>query len=456
MSKDEPSGEVPAIIDAHAGQGVQVGPGGIQHNTWTTKSPLDPASLAALNPHTAVARIRKLAHDEAVDVFARASPSDMAEILLTLMQSDSGIGVAILADINPRKATQLIEPLATNVPWLVDVPEAAAAINRYAASRGLVSTHREESLWAAKTVAGTDVYSRTYEQALVSWTKRWGVRAVSGRILDYHNGPGREQGMSLFGCPIADEEIVESSPSGAAGTGQAFEGGLIYSSEHGTWGIPGLVAGKFRDLGAAGSWLGFPVSAPLETAQSFTQVFEGGAIFAAAGKAFSVRRPILEVIRYREGRWCPVSDETVAPDSPYSTKGASQEFKDAEGARISVYSSTLGTYRVVGRKLFYYRANGGTSSWLGFPKANGKGLPRTGGGFVQRFEGGNLYDKPEAGVFGVPSAVVEFVPRAEGWDRLGWPVSEEQAIGSGDDRIQFFENGAVTLRDGKREIMLRP
>jgi hypothetical protein len=61
-------------------QGVQVGAGNTQLNTWT-KAPVDPASLAALNPHTAVARILQLPHDEAVDVFAKATPDDVAEIL---------------------------------------------------------------------------------------------------------------------------------------------------------------------------------------------------------------------------------------------------------------------------------------------------------------------------------------------------------------------------------------
>lgn len=40
---------------------------------------------------------------------------------------------------------------------------------------------------------------------------------------------------------------------------------------------------------------------------------------------------------------------------------------------------------------------------------------------------------------------------------LGYPVSEELSVGAdGSDRIQFFKNGNVTLRDGKREIWLRP
>jgi hypothetical protein len=38
---------------------------------------------------------------------------------------------------------------------------------------------------------------------------------------------------------------------------------------------------------------------------------------------------------------------------------------------------------------------------------------------------------------------------------VGWPVSEEYALGDGADSVQFFENGAVTLRNGKFEILVR-
>ena len=52
----------------------------------------------------------------------------------------------------------------------------------------------------------------------------------------------------------------------------------------------------------------------------------------------------------------------------------------------------------------------------------------------------------------VPAETVELAG-----DRLGWPVSQEKSVdGSGDETIQYFENGVITLRDGKREIWLRP
>ena len=81
---------------------------------------------------------------------------------------------------------------------------------------------------------------------------------------------------------------------------------------------------------------------------------------------------------------------------------------------------------------------------------------------LQSFEGGKVFirDKP----FAVSSATLEKISTLVNTLRdrqfptkLGWPVSDERPIGPGDsDRIQFFQDGNVTLHNGKREIWLRP
>jgi hypothetical protein len=72
-------------------------------------------------------------------------------------------------------------------------------------------------------------------------------------------------------------------------------------------------------------------------------------------------------------------------------------------------------------------------------------------------EGGTVFERP-AWPVAVPAATMELIFRdRELWDRLGFPASEEEPAGiDGANRIQFFENGNVTLRGGKREIWLRP
>lgn len=96
---------------------------------------------------------------------------------------------------------------------------------------------------------------------------------------------------------------------------------------------------------------------------------------------------------------------------------------------------------------------GGVGSWRGFPKSDATYL-KTEGIHRQVFEGGIIV----AALFGlvvtaVPAETVKLVTRDD-LDRplIRWPVSCGQAIGKEPDRIQFFQDGAVILRNGKREI----
>ena len=134
MSKREPSGDAQAAVHVSDGQGVLVGTGGTQINNWGQKPPLDPSWLSALNPHTAVARLQQLTHDDLVDFFARATPESVAEIFAAFLEADEAKVIASLADINPRKANELIATLPKAQAFLVALPKAAEAIARKAAS----------------------------------------------------------------------------------------------------------------------------------------------------------------------------------------------------------------------------------------------------------------------------------------------------------------------------------
>ena len=72
--------------------------------------------------------------------------------------------------------------------------------------------------------------------------------------------------------------------------------------------------------------------------------------------------------------------------------------------------------------------------------------------FIQRFEHGSIYSRPDCDPVAVPSETVELVG-----DRLGWPLSQVKTVGdSGDETIQYFEKGIVTAWDGTREMWVRP
>lgn len=118
--------------------------------------------------------------------------------------------------------------------------------------------------------------------------------------------------------------------------------------------------------------------------------------------------------------------------------------------------------------LNYYRNMGAEASWIGFPvKGSSRLIFTTGVGDassheayrMQDFEGGAIYWRSNIGAIAVPKVLNELIARDAGGlgKRLGLPRAEEQSIGgSGTDRIQFFDNGVVTLRNGKHEIWLRP
>ena len=55
-------------------------------------------------------------------------------MLSALLQTDEATGVALLADINPRKSRELIAPLVRDEPWLANLPDAAKGISSIAAN----------------------------------------------------------------------------------------------------------------------------------------------------------------------------------------------------------------------------------------------------------------------------------------------------------------------------------
>jgi hypothetical protein len=77
----EDEGDAPETINLSDSQGVQAGTGNVQYNAWAPKASFDPASLSGLSPHAVLMRLEGMTHDEVVDLFARATTGDAAEVL---------------------------------------------------------------------------------------------------------------------------------------------------------------------------------------------------------------------------------------------------------------------------------------------------------------------------------------------------------------------------------------
>jgi hypothetical protein len=442
MSNIEPPGEAPGVSDS---QGVQLGSGNTQYNHWAPKPPLDPAALGALNPHTAVARLQQLSHDELVDFFARATVNDLSEIFPTFLEFDKARLIETLADINERKAAKLIDTCCVEAV-LVALPEAAKAIARKAVALRWTDAGPMERFGAG--------YARRYKNGRIFWDGRAGVHVTVG-VIDLYStasGPG-------WGVPIGDEETAPGSPFGTGGIRQGFQVGTVYSSKHGVYHV--IEEQCYADEGGSYGWLGFPVGEIEQNPRMGNfQTFEGGLIYSGFGEdkvAFAVRRDVADAM---PPSWevRPLSKETSTTSSSGMT-GSVQDFEclDWETFKAVAYSPKgLDVVPVAWEILDYYNGLGAEKSWLGFPTSSVVWVSKC--GYVQSFEAGMIYRKFETNPIAVSDAFAKLLPDGcAPHEVLGFPASEEQPIGASESgRIQFFENGVITLQDGHGEMWVRP
>lgn len=416
------------VNDAH---GVQAGTGNVQINNWMPKPPLDVKALNQLSPHAAVARLQERSHGEVVDFFAGASPGDVAELLTGVIATDDALVVAVLAELRPDCVRGLLAEVPDRVaPWLDELSVVAEAIARHAVD---IRWHRDGG--AGHMQRDGSMYFRRYERGFIYWTAKEGVMEISHALMGVYRSAD-------YGAPV----------SGDGETLQFFDKGAICLTEQGAIGITGGIYQKWY-----GMRIGFPIAAREGFSDHSSQRWEDGIMFESEHGSFYVRSNLAEL-----EAGVPVEDE-VEVTSPYGTTGFVQRFSQ-KLPRLGVQevlacSSEHGAFSLSGHISTHYQALGGPGSWLGFPVAEQERVRD--GAWLQRYEGGILYypdaHYPDAyDPRAVQRAALDLIGEPDGGTILGWPVSEEEPIGTGADRIQFFERGAVTLRDGKRRILVYP
>jgi hypothetical protein len=259
--------EVTPAIDVGGGQGIQAGTGNVQYNTWASKPPSDLASLSALHPHVAVARLQRLSHDEMVDLFARASPDDATDVIAAFWEADAAAVVAILGDISRRKATELIKSFVPGSHVLASLPEAVEAIAGKA--KALKWTHAGD---AGTLEHFADGYVRKYKNGggRVLWSRAYGAHSVSGAIEEFWT-----RNKELLEFPEGDAEDAQKSPFGTVGIRQSFAGITAYSSERGVSAVDWVYAPCYEGEGGCTGWLGFPIGRDSgDQASGYVQHFE--------------------------------------------------------------------------------------------------------------------------------------------------------------------------------------
>jgi Trypsin-like peptidase domain/LGFP repeat len=470
--------------------------------------PLGPAELAVLRPRVAAERVARMPDDEVVFLLATAPVGVSARVLDVLLSRDQSRTISLLADMDQEKAEELIAAMAFAPDWLKELPIAVGAI-----------ADREDDL-RLRAELGTDVgglaravpswrategYYKSYENGQIHWSARSGAQATRGAIADCYVASAGSGGR--LGFPLTSDVKAGTSPFGTDGSLQRFEGerdyspdvcerigscgASVYSSSkygpHLVWGE----IGEFYELarGTRG-WLGFPTSDPFEVGPSqrtgggttgWCQRFEGGVVYySEKTQAFALSSVMAAYHDSRGGvvssRGFPVSPELTAAESSYGTAGCFQRFEGRkdypedilkhwsreEGpGNATIYTSeAYGTYTVGWGNGVLYERLGGTGSWLGFPKsdeidprASKKETYRT----VQEFEGGVIFFRVNYGSITVARAIVDYISEHDLVERLGFPIGPEKQVGSsGDDKIQFFEDGVVTVQKSLISAWMRP
>jgi hypothetical protein len=402
-------------VNASNAQGVQVGDYGVQINVWEADRRLDAASLGELAPDHAVEQILAMGHDRAVVPLATADVEPAAKVLDVLLETDEALAVSLLADISRDKAEKLIAAVTAVSPgreWLQRLPEAADAIGGRGVdlkwtSRGwlerviyyrVASNSGSFQLRKRRRKVAAPGYRRTYKEGRVYWSREADARAVTGVILDHYVSSGECGGP--LGIPTGEATPIAS----AAGRRwvQRFRFGAIYSNESSAIPVTQGVVDYLDSLGGADQFY------PLGTATAAT--------------------------------------------SRYGTHASIQRFRGSSNASSVTVHDMGRAYGVSGDIESFYERPDGTSYWLGYPMSN---VTPLGSNLTQEFEGGTVFAGLPAGVVAVPVASMNLITGSIR-ERLGFPVTAEIAAGNGGDRWQFFENGVVTLRGGKREAWVRP
>jgi uncharacterized protein with LGFP repeats len=301
-----------------------------------------------------------------------------------------------------------------------------------------VPVGREE----AGPVAGS--IQQRFASGTMYFSPATGAQPVS-RVIDSRY---REEGVAaVLGLPT-------SAPgTAAAGTGQAFQGGAIYSSRAtGTHAVSGGIYGRYLSLGGERSTLGLPTS--METAGpmpgSRRQDFEGGTIYwSSAHGTYSVsgafRTALDSLIANGADMGLPTGESTAIPGGRMQTFTAGAIYDLGDKRTFAVRHGMWGRYASIGAH----------SSPMGLPL----GSERDGtapGVRVQDFQFGSLYWSSATGSQDVYGGIGVAYRRAGGESSsLGLPITGEIAGPVSGSRMNRFEHGAIVWSATTGAHMLR-
>jgi Restriction Enzyme Adenine Methylase Associated/LGFP repeat len=318
------------MSDEGASSAYIEGSSGVQTGSWNTQvnissgvgeSPLDPETIPALDPYTVADLFRRHALDAVVRCIVRCAPEGIGDALKMLLATDEAKVIAILGELSRGRAELLLTVLVQAAPWAKLLPEAAEEINHEAVALGWSGRDRLKRLGVQQDL----VLFRDFTEGAIVWSARGETRMVRGAIRDrYLAKPDLEDPADNESdappsttFPLGPETAMVSQ-SGADGAFQVFVN--YHDNARRTtwcrWGSPERVVAiqweaweYYHSMGAAGSWLGFPVG-PREAG---TQPFQGGVLrWIESGGLVAVPGEVEEMLRQPDGRsklGAPTSEE---------------------------------------------------------------------------------------------------------------------------------------------------
>ncbi|MFY1599062.1 hypothetical protein [Micromonospora sp. WMMD737] len=505
---DDEGNQRDPLVDVRDGRGVIVGHSGTIINHFGSEPDLTATALAGLRPRAAAARIVDLSRDRALVLLTAMPDRAAAAVLQALFGLNEDRTVALLAELSPDRAAELIA--LAQLADLADLPEAVEAMahcqDRW---REVFDAHRQAIHRCGPSQGhGYRGFTQRFANGAICWSAATGAQPTTWAIAAHHDSLGGCAGR--LGFPLAPMEKALPSPSGTLGTLQRFEGSFDYGDgtrarqhaadgaaiywapQHGAHAVWGRIGEFHENRGGTAGDLGFPTTdetavGPSRSgagARGWRQRFEGGTVYFTP-ETGAVRVPT-EIADYHDDEGdvsgvlgFPRSPVTQAADSPQGTSGRFQRFEGEwdyppdvadrllgleHGGGATVYwSREHGAHTVRAGNGLCYEQLGGTASWLGFPVSDEQDVQSTSGdrGTAQTFQGGIIFYTETHGSLPVSDPVLQAVAAsvpptvASTWahlivDAIGFPVSAEQLVGP--SRVQLFQRGVVTTDDDRIEV----
>ena len=194
-----------------------------------------------------------------------------------------------------------------------------------------------------------------------------------------------------LGNPAANASTV------SGGTVQKFSKGYVYSSSAGTYAVTGAILAKYRGTSSQTGALGWPTSA------ASTSTVKGG--------------------------------------------GTIQSFQKGE-----ILSTTAGTFGVTGAMWTAYKAKGAQGGTLGWPSADAAADTANGGGHLQTFVSGTLYEAGSGTAYALTgSTLTAYVAVKAQKGAYGWPTSAPvTSTAHGGGTSLSAQKGTITSRPARR------